>query len=240
MVAIPFYQGRRPYEQTAFQFSHHIVTTDFKIEHKGEYICRDKGRFPNYEFLRHLKAELQHDNGSVFRYANHENTVLNQILAQLEAETSEEVEDKQELIDFITTITHGANHSGERDMIDMLELVKKYYYHPLMSGSNSLKYVLPAVLNSSEYIQQRYSQPIYGKNSEVKSRNFEDGWVWLKKDGQGKILSPYKHLPPLFENITDDQIEDFLMRSEIQDGGAAMTAYAKCSLRRYQKLKGRL
>jgi hypothetical protein len=51
--------------------------------------------------------------------------------------------------------------------------------------------------------------------------------VWLKKDGQGKILSPYKHLPPLFENITDDQIEDFLMRSEIQDGGAAMTAYAK-------------
>lgn len=227
MVAIPFYKGRRPYEQTAFQFSHHIVTADFKIEHKGQHLCRDKGMFPNYEFLRKLKAELEHDNGSVFRYANHENSVLNQILAQLEAESSEEIKDKKELIDFIKTITHGANHCGDRDMIDLLELVKKYYYHPLMCGSNSLKYVLPAVLNSSTFIQDKYSQPIYGRNSEIKSLNFKDGWIWLKKDEKGGIKSPYKLLPPLFENIDDDQIEDFLMRNEIQDGGAAMTAYAK-------------
>ena len=30
MVAIPFNKGRRPYEQLAFQFSHHIVTSDHK------------------------------------------------------------------------------------------------------------------------------------------------------------------------------------------------------------------
>jgi hypothetical protein len=227
MVAIPFYKGRRPYEQTAFQFSHHTVSSDFKIEHKGQYLCVEKGKFPNFDFIRHLKTELEQDNGSVFRYANHENTVLNQILAQLESVSVEEVSDKQELIEFIKTITHGTNHRGPRDMIDMLELVKKYYYHPLMGGSNSLKYVLPAVLNSSDYIQKKYSQPIYGKNSEVKSLNFDDGWTWLKKDGNGEILSPYKLLPPLFQNIEDDVIEDFFMRSDIQDGGAAMTAYAK-------------
>jgi hypothetical protein len=227
MVAIPFYIGRRPYEQTAFQFSHHIVTSDYKIEHKGQYICEEKGKFPNFDFLRNLKAELQQDNGSIFRYANHENTVLNQILTQLEASSSEDIKDKQELCDFIKTITHGANHQGDRDMIDLLELVKKYYYHPLMGCSNSLKYVLPAVLNSSEFIQSKYSQPIYGKNSEVKSLNFDDGWVWLKKDEKGNIKSPYRLLPPLFENIDDEIIEDFLMRNEIQDGGSAMTAYAK-------------
>jgi hypothetical protein len=227
MVAIPFFKGRRPYEQTAFQFSHHIVTSDMKIEHVGQYLCVEKGMFPNFEFLRHLKAELEKDNGSVFRYANHENTVLNQILMQLGSESVEDVKDKSELMDFIKTITHGANHRGARDMIDLLELVKKYYYHPSMGGSNSLKYVLPAVLNSSEYIQNKYSQPIYRKNSEIKSLNYDDGWVWLKRDERGNFISPYKLLPPLFENIDDDQIEDFVMRNDIRDGGAAMTAYAK-------------
>jgi len=227
MVAIPFYKGRRPYEQTAFQFSHHVVGSDMKIEHRGQYLCIEKGKFPNFEFVRNLKAELDQDNGSVFRYANHENTVLNQILQQLEAVSLEEVRDKLELKDFIKTITHGANHCGDRDMIDLLEFVKKYYYHPLMGGSNSLKYVLPAILNSSEYIQAKYSQPIYGKNSEIQSLNYDQNWVWIQKDATAHVISPYKLLPPLFENIDDDQIEEFLMKGGIQDGGAAMTAYAK-------------
>ena len=227
MVAIPFYQGRRPYEQTAFQFSHHIVTSDNQIEHKGQYICTEKGMFPNFEFVRSLKEQLENDNGSVFRYAPHENTVLNQIMVQLQDTSNEDVPDKEELILFIKTITHGANHQGERDMIDLWELVKKYYYHPMMGGSNSLKYVLPAVLNSSDYIQKKYSQPIYGRNSQIRSLNFDDNWVWLRKDSLKKIISPYKLLPPLFEGIDDEQIDEFLMNSNIQEGGAAMTAYAK-------------
>jgi hypothetical protein len=227
MVAIPFFIGRKPYEQTAFQFSHHIVYEDLTIEHKGQYLCKEKGRFPNFEFIRVLKAELEGDYGSVFRYAAHENTVLNQILKQLQDISIKDVEDKDELISFIQSITHSANHQGERDMIDLLELVKKYYYHPNMGGSNSLKFVLPAVLNSSEYIQTKYSQPIYGKNSQIKSLNFDDGWVWLKKDNEGRIINPYKLLPPIFEGIDDEQIEEFAAKNDIQDGGAAMTAYAK-------------
>jgi hypothetical protein len=35
-VVIPFHKGRRPYEQIAFQFSHHIVYEDGTIQHKGE------------------------------------------------------------------------------------------------------------------------------------------------------------------------------------------------------------
>src|SRR5690606_11797557 len=131
---IPFYKGRKPYEQVAFQYSHHQVTSDFKIEHCGEYICKEKGKFPNFDFVRHLKAELDKDDGTIFRYAAHENTVLNQILVQLNESTTEEVNDKQELVDFIKTITHGANHRGHRNMVDLKDLVQKFYYHPKTRG----------------------------------------------------------------------------------------------------------
>jgi hypothetical protein len=57
MVAIPFFKGRKPYEQTAFQYSHHVVTSDLKIEHAGEYLCKEKRKFPNFDFVRHLKSE---------------------------------------------------------------------------------------------------------------------------------------------------------------------------------------
>jgi hypothetical protein len=54
-VAIPFHAGRRPYEQIAFQFSHHIIREDGTIEHAGEYISFEPGAFPNYDFVRALK-----------------------------------------------------------------------------------------------------------------------------------------------------------------------------------------
>jgi len=237
MVAIPFFQGRRPYEQVAFQFSHHQVNYDLTIEHKGQYLCGTVGMFPNFEFVRRLKGELEHDNGTIFRYAPHENTVLNQIMAQLEEASITDVPDKPDLIAFIKSITHSNNHEGERDMVDLLKLVKWYYYHPLMGGSNSLKYVLPAVLNSSGYLQEKYSRPIYGKNSIIRSLNFDDGWVWIKKDDDGNIINPYTLLPPLFEGIADDQIDEFLMRSNIQEGGAAMTAYAKMQFMQMKEIE---
>jgi hypothetical protein len=227
MVAIPFFRGRRPYEQIAFQFSHHTIDADLKIEHKGQYICDTAGMFPNFEFVRKLKAELEHDFGTIFRYAAHENTVLNQILAQLEETDISEVPDKAALMEFIMSITHNESQTGKRDMVDLLKLVKCYYYHPKMGGSNSLKFVLPAVLNSSEYLQEKYSNPIYGRNLSIKSLNYDDGWIWTKKDEKQQIINPYELLPPLFEGITDDHIEDFLMKSDIREGGAAMVAYAR-------------
>jgi len=227
MVAIPFFRGRRPYEQIAFQFSHHTVNADLNIEHKGQYLCDTTGMFPNFEFVRHLKTELEHDSGTIFRYAAHENSVLNQIFTQLEEADITEVPDKSSLMDFISSITHNKSQTGTRDMVDLLVLVKNHYYHPRMGGSNSLKYVLPAVLNSSEYLQEKYSKPIYGRNSSIKSLNYDDGWIWLKKNEQGEIINPYELLPPLFEGIDDEHFDEFLMKSDIREGGAAMVAYAR-------------
>lgn len=159
MVAIPFNKGRRPYEQIAFQFSHHIMQKDGTYEHAGEWISATPGQFPNFDFVRALKKELEKDEGTIFRYSNHENTVLNQIRIQLQ--NSFEV-DRDDLIEWMETITHKNDKvggwCGDRDMVDLCEIVKSFYYHPGTEGSNSIKAVLPAILNAQGITEDPYKK----------------------------------------------------------------------------------
>ena len=229
MVAIPFNKGKRPYEQLAFQFSHHIVHENGKVEHKGEYLDIRRGVFPNFDFVRALKKELEADSGTIFRYAAHENTVLCQIHEQLVA--SEE-DDKEILCEWIKTITVSTGSTAEkwagpRPMVDLCDMVKRFYYHPHTEGSNSIKKVLPAILFESQFLQDKYSKPIYGSSGGIPSLNFK-GKTWLKRDSNGNIVDPYKQLPPVFENVDLDKLDFSLFKGdELADGGAAMTAYAK-------------
>lgn len=230
MVAIPFHSGLHPYEQIAFQFSHHMVTKEGKVVHQNQYINRERGKFPNFDFVRKLMKSLSNDTGTIFRYATHENTVLNQIRNQL-IESDGSIVDRNELINFIETVTKSGEDSkekweGRRNMVDMCELVKKYYYHPDTKGSNSIKKVLPAILNDSTYLQSKYSKAIYGVDSEVVSLNYTD-WVWIEKDKNGKVIDPYKRLPPIFTDLDLTVMDSLITEGSIADGGAAMTAYAR-------------
>lgn len=227
-VAIPFNKGRRPYEQTAFQYSHHIVYEDGTIKHQGEWLNTEAGNFPNFNFVRALKAELENDDGTIFRYAAHENSILNAIYVQLR---DSEEQDKDDLCNWIKTITKSSGTSsekweGERNMVDLCEMVKSYYYHPETKGSNSIKAVLPAILNSSVYLKEKYSKPIYGK--EIISLNFKDK-AWVEFDKEGKVIDPYKHLEAIFKDIDADLLDQFIADADagLADGGAAMTAYAQ-------------
>ncbi len=220
--AIPFTRGRRPYGEVAFQFSHHIVREDGTVEHAGEHLEERRLTFPNYDFLRQLREELSNDDGTIFRYASHENSYLNAIYRQLNAETAD-IPDREELCAFIKSISKSTKDSvekweGERNMVDMLELVKRYYIHPMMKKSNSIKYVLPAILNSSPFLQQKYSQPIV-------SRNYPEGKVWAERDGSF-YKDPYLLLPEVFGieliNRLSEEEDD-----KLKDGGAAMMAYAR-------------
>lgn len=231
MVAIPFHKGRRPYEQIAFQFSHHRVEENGTSAHVDEYINREKGKFPNFDFVRALKRTLEGDEGTIFRYAAHENTVLNQIKEQLSS-WNEGIEDRDELISFIESITTYTSSStrkllsGSRNMIDLCELVKKYFYHPDMKGSNSIKKVLPAILNASEYLKAKYQNPIYGTVAGVRSLNFQN-WKWIETDASDLVKDPYKRLPPIFSDLDLDEMDTLIMDGSIADGGAAMTAYSR-------------
>lgn len=229
MAAIPFHAGMRPYEGIAFQFSHHTVQRDGTVEHAGEYLNTERGAFPNYEFIRALKKQLEHDTGSIFRYSNHENTYLNMIYNQL-SDDVRDIPDREDLCAFIRTITHSTKKSseqwiGERNMVDMWEIVKRSYYDPSTKGSNSIKQILPAVLNSSLFLQQKYSKPIYGAPGGIKSLNFPD-WQWVRIENE-KVVDPYKLLPKMFQDISDKDIEILSEDNELREGGAALTAYAR-------------
>lgn len=225
--AIPFTKGRRPYGEVAYQFSHHIVDADGMVTHVGEYLDERVAVFPNYEFVRQLRNELNKDEGTIFRYAAHENTYLVKIFEQLMSDREPPV-DRDELCDFIRSITVSSGKStddvwkGERAMVDMLDLVKRYFYDPKTKGSNSIKQVLPAMLARSTYLQEKYSQPKYG--NDIPSLNFKD-WQWVRFNGD-EVADPYTLLPKMFgdeviDRVLDDD-SDFL-----KDGGAAMMAYAR-------------
>lgn len=229
MAAIPFNKGRRPYEGIAFQFSHHIVHEDGTIAHQGEYLNAEPGRFPNYDFVRALKRELENDGGSIFRYADHENSYLNMVYRQMMRDP-DEVEDKHELADFIRSITKSAKDSAEqwegpRNMIDMCRLVKRYYYDPLTKGSNSIKKVLPAMLNSSDFLRGKYSEAVYGSPDGIESKNFQN-WKWIQFNGD-EVIDPYSLLPKLFKDVSNHDLELISDEDELNEGGAAMTAYAR-------------
>ncbi|HEY4064441.1 MAG TPA: DUF2779 domain-containing protein [Puia sp.] len=227
-VAIPFTRGRKPFEPIAFQFSHHMMYADGQIEHKGQWIGAEPGFFPNFEFVRALKKELVQDEGTLFRYADHENTILTAIYRQLLDSTEK---DKDLLCDWIRQVTHSGNDSpekweGARDMVDLKDIIQKFYYNPFTKGSISIKKVLPAILNSCGYLKDKYAKPIYGK--EIKSLNFiEQQWIQFSADGT--VINPYQLLPPLHNGIEDHRPDTLFIdeTSGIYDGGAAMSAYAK-------------
>ena len=243
-VALPFYKGMRPYETVAFQFSHHKIEDlgdgKFKISHAGQYINTKRGVFPNFEFVRALKRNLEGDGGTIFRYCHHENNVLNEIRMQLQKSNEP---DKSDLIAFIESITYDkeGHRRGERAMVDLWELVKNVFYAPQMKGSYSIKAVLPAILNLSEGIKAKYSKPIYGGNGEVSSINIGNDkepicLVETAVDENGKVmvLNPYKKLPDVRSYMPEDiaarthgvdQDEDDAGPGDVNNGGAALAAY---------------
>lgn len=230
MVAIPFHKGRRPYEQLAFQFSHHILNKDGTIAHVDQHIDTRVGAFPNFDFVRKLQKSLSSDVGTIFRYATHENTVLRQIREQL---IDSKEPDQKSLVKFIDEITQPRKGEdgdpGKRNMIDLREVVLQYFYHPLMNGSNSIKKVIPAVLDESKLLREKYAQAVYGKCKAIKSLNF-DAMTWIEICGDGKVKDPYKKLPPVFKDIPQNWFDDeapLFHDDSIDDGGAAMTAWSR-------------
>lgn len=219
-VALPFFKGMRPYESIAFQFSHHVMHEDGSVEHRSQALISDPGVFPNFDFIRELKNSLDKDEGTIFRWATHENTILNHIKVQLENYV-QAPSDKNELISFIDNITDDA----ERSMVDLNEIALRCYFHPSTKGRTSIKKVLPAVLKTSDFLKEEYSMP-FGDSYNT-SLNFPNSFVWYEEN-EGKVVDPYellkKYTTILFENNgATASLEDAL----ISEGGAAAMAYAR-------------
>lgn len=214
--AIPFHKGCYPYKKIPFQFSVHSVHEDGRVVHAAEWIDRRRGVYPGFDFVRELKKVLEHDEGSVFMYHHYEKSTLNDVKSRL-MESDEP--DRVELTAWIDTLV---TKDAPRELIDQQKLVLKYYYSVHMGGSNSIKDVLPAVLNESEVLKEIYSKPYSGLSLKEK--------VLYETDENGRAINPYKLLDPVGYGIPDeaDDVEIELDSGmTISEGGTAMMAWAR-------------
>jgi hypothetical protein len=245
--ALPFFEGMQPYETLAFQFSHHIMDKDVqgkvRIRHANQWIATEANFFPSIEFVRQLRKALMPTGdlvGTVFRYHNHENTVLRGLRKTLLRTPLGDAPDRQELIDFIDLITKSTadeekaigKYVGSKPMVDLHRIVQEGYFSNKSGGSISLKATLPAILHDATEVADAYRKSgVYGKGLAIDSLNFDgcNGHIWLQA---GKDNDPYKTLPAVFNKeygTLNHMLERFVGDDDengvINQGGLAMTAY---------------
>ena len=229
-VAIPFFSDQHPYDNIAFQFSHHIVDHTGRIEHHNQFLEATPGQKPNYRFARELQRSLG-QTGTVFMWSHHENSTLNAILEELDEDPTPP-EDAADLKRFLLALTTAkkddtGGHTGERAMVDLCRLAKLAFFHPSTKGSSSIKKILPAVMRSSVYLKAKYSNPIYGSTHGIPSKNFRD-MAWWQENNSG-IADPYSLLPPVFDDVPAEILDLTEIDGEatIAEGGTATLAYAR-------------
>ena len=248
-VAIPFHAGMRPYEAVAFQFSHHVMQADGSVAHVGEFLLTDPVVFPNFEFARALKAELEGDGGTVFMWSPHENTILNKIVDQLTVVVEggsygvgSAPADAAELIEVLSSLVQG----GSRAMVDLCALSKKAYFAEGIKGSSSIKKVLPSLMKRSALLKALYSGKVYGASGGVQgsgvgavtgalpasmvSKNFKDFAWWVPEASNPSVpIEPYELLRRYGADLLGEEVRAGEDPDElaITEGGAAATAYAR-------------
>ncbi len=128
--ALPVYVGTRPYQVIPFQWSNHILDRDGQLTHQ-EFLNEGFGD-PREPFAKSLLEALG-ITGTIITYSNFEATRIRELAQAL-----------PELSSDLLALLDGR-------IVDLLQLIRKYCYHPEFHGSFSLKSVLPAVVPDLDY-----------------------------------------------------------------------------------------
>ncbi len=124
--AVPDFIGIRPYEQIPFQFSIHKDYGNGKTEHLG--FLAEAGADPRYKLALKLVEYIPQDACVLAYHASFEKGVV------------------QNLASFFPQFSsHLMNIYGNIKDLET-PFAKKFYYHPKMCGSSSIKKVLPAIV----------------------------------------------------------------------------------------------
>ncbi len=162
---VPRYRGMRPFEVIAYQWACQTVAAPDAAPQHSEWL-QPADSYPNSAFAAALRRQLG-DEGAILVWGNHEGTVLKAIYRQM----AERSETDTEIYTWL-----GRTLEGGR-LVDLCQWAQKYYIHPRMDGSASLKQVADAVWQSDDAVRARLPQ--YAQVA-------ADGWA-----------SPYATLPPL-------------------------------------------
>ena len=128
--ALPLYVGTHPYQVIPFQWSNHIMNRDGELRH--EEFLQQEVTDPREPFVRSLLKTLG-TSGSIITYSSFEATRIRELAADLPSLSR----DLLALLD--------------SRIVDLLQLVRRYCYHPEFHGSFSLKSVLPALVPDLDY-----------------------------------------------------------------------------------------
>jgi predicted RecB family nuclease len=128
--ALPRYAGTRPYQVVPFQWSVHTLDEDGALRHQ-EFL-HDRSDDPRPAFAASLLRALG-DTGPVIVYSGYEGARL------------------RELARAIPSLAQPLNAVADGRLVDLLQLVRTYCYHPEFHGSFSIKAVLPALVPSLGY-----------------------------------------------------------------------------------------
>lgn len=193
-AGIPYWPGCRPYEVTTFQWSAHTLrhagALDEALQH-SEWLHNSVDH-PCMAFLRSIRDVTLHvmqDTGTIYMWSQYERTAVKAAHAAavrmnlMDAATSAWVEW------FLDT--------NNPQIVDMLVLARRYYMHPDMHGSASVKHVLPAVWRNHPDLRLQFPE-------------------YVQYDGD-VLCSPYHTLPSM---------QGIGALGDVRDGTAAILAYA--------------
>lgn len=224
---LPFHTGHKPNQLILFQFSHHVLDADGQLAHRTQCLNTEPGEIPNVRVLEELREALGVAGGTVIHWWDHERTVLAELKAQLE-QTQEP--GHSALISFVDSMLAGVKTTSAR-MVDLGRLVSDTAFFAGTGGSSSIKKVLPAILQQSWFLEQRYGAPIYG-STRMPSLNYPPGWIWWRRAG-ARIADPYTLLEPIFSDnelnaiITGAESNELAPYDYVANGGAAMVVYGQ-------------
>lgn len=169
-LALPYHVGMHPYELATFQWSCHTIRTAAAPVEHHEWL-NDRDAFPNFAFARTLRDTIGSD-GTVYVWSPYERSALRAIKDQLECSS----EHDDDLVSWLAMMSDEQNPR----IVDLCKLARDYYFHPIMKGSLSIKYVLPAVWTQSATLRE---DPLFAE--------------YVRYDGKGCPINPYDTLPSL-------------------------------------------
>lgn len=131
--AVPIFDNTRPYQQLVFQYSLHMQTEPSELEHK-EYLAEASPNIdPRINFVKQLISDCGSTGDILVYNIGFERGKL------------------KDLIAIFPIYTTGINNIIGRLKDLMIPFQKKWYYTPVMKGSYSIKYILPALVPELSY-----------------------------------------------------------------------------------------
>jgi hypothetical protein len=195
----------------AFQFSCHTLASPdaTTLQHAQWLNLRDV--YPNDEFVRELRKVIG-NTGTVLVWSHYEKSTLKGVRRQLRERGVLDAS----LASWFDALVGREVAEGEDEtpveetrIVDMLKWSQRFFSHPAMNGSHSIKRVLDSIWASGDFL---WTDPWFAQ--------------YYTTDGSGRPLDPYQTLKLTSQSPDlDDSLDADGAGESVTDGVGAMRAY---------------